>query len=117
MHEYPRSATPLPERPRSSMPACVETTRRHARLAAMNAVQQAVANSPDIERLFHALHSALAEVLDTRGLILGLYDDVSRMVEIVRQMEAGVELPGGCFPLGGGFRSDVIHSRRPLLTT
>jgi len=97
------------------MPASVETTRRHARLAAMQAVQQAVANSPDIERLFHALHSALAEVLDTRGLILGLYDDVSRMVEIVRQMEAGVELPGGSFPLGDGFLSEVIRTRQPRL--
>src|SRR5437899_7102448 len=55
----------------------------------------------------------VGRVIDTTGFILGLYDDCSQMVEIVSQIEAGVELPGGSFPLGDGFLSEVIRTRQP----
>ena len=55
--------------------------------------------------------------MDTSGFYLGLYDPRSQMVEIVRQMESNVELPGGAFPLGAGLTSQVIRSRKPFATT
>jgi PAS domain S-box-containing protein len=76
---------------------------------------QALAKSNDVEQLFQVLHRELSRVLDTTGFLLGVYDEASQMVEVVGQMEAGVELPGGSFPLGHGFLSEVIRSRRPRL--
>jgi signal transduction histidine kinase len=66
----------------------------------------------DLSRLLHRAASAL---VDTTGFYLGLYDPSSAMVEVVRQMDRGVELSGGAFPLGSGFTSEVIRSRRPQL--
>jgi two-component system, OmpR family, phosphate regulon sensor histidine kinase PhoR len=95
------------------MRTAAETNRRDARLTAMRSVFQAVARSKDLEHLFRLLHRELSRVLDTTGFLLGLYDEASQMVEVVGQIEAGVELPGGSFPLGHGFLSEVIRSRQP----
>ena len=79
----------------------------------MRGVFYAVARSKDLEHLFRLLHRELSRVLDTTGFLLGLYDEASQMVDVVGQIEAGVELPGGSFPLGHGFLSEVIRSRQP----
>jgi len=71
------------------------------------------ASCTDIEQVFQRLHAELSRVVDTTGFLLGVYDEASQMVEVVGQMEAGVELPGGSFPLGHGFLSEVIRGRRP----
>ena len=65
--------------------------------------------------LFRVLYRAATGVLDANGFYLGLYDDRTQMVEIVRQMESGVELPGGAFPLGQGLTGQVIRSREPFV--
>ncbi len=67
--------------------------------------------------LFRLLHRATAEVLDMTGFYLGLYDDRTQMVEIVRQIESGAELAGGAFPLGDGLTSQVIRTRQPYLAS
>src|SRR6266581_94996 len=90
----------------------LETSRRPARLTVMRSVQNALAELSDVETLFATLHTELGRVMDTTGFILGLYEAGSSMVEIVGQMEAGVELPGGSFPLGQGFLSQVIRNRQ-----
>jgi signal transduction histidine kinase len=95
------------------MLAAAEIHRHKGRLAGGRNLLQALARSSDVENLFQVLHRELSRVLDTTGFLLGVYDEASQMVEIVGQMEAGVELPGGSFPLGHGFLSEVIRSRRP----
>src|SRR5258708_33744040 len=95
------------------MLAAAEIHRRKGRLAVGRNFSQALAKSNDVEHLFRVLLSERSRVLDTTGFLLGVYDEGSQMVEIVGQMEAGVELPGGSFPLGHGFLSEVIRSRRP----
>src|SRR5437868_5340597 len=95
------------------MPTAVESNRRQARLTAMGRLHDALADLNDIQRLFRMLHAELGRVMDTTGFILGLHDDASHMVEVVGQIEAGVELPGGSFPLGHGFLSEVIRTRQP----
>src|SRR5437868_13054459 len=97
------------------MLAASEIHRRKGRLAVGRNLLQALAKSTDVEHLFQVLHRELSRVLDTTGFLLGVYDEASQMVEVVGQMEAGVELPGGSFPLGHGFLSEVIRSRRPRL--
>jgi transcriptional regulator with GAF, ATPase, and Fis domain len=85
------------------------------RQQALGAVQQALGVATTIRDLGRALQRELGKVLDANGFILGLYDDVSQMVEVVCQIEAGAELAGGSFPLGGGFMSEVIRSGQARL--
>ncbi len=48
--------------------------------------------------------------MDATIFFLGLYDPASETVEVVWQIENGHELPGGSFPLGKGFTSDVLRT-------
>ncbi|MDQ3702838.1 MAG: GAF domain-containing protein [Chloroflexota bacterium] len=89
--------------------------RLRARLAALSAVSQAASRALDLDQLFRAVYEGTSQALDVTGFILGLYDAASQTVEIVRQMDSGVALPGGSFPLGSGFTSEVIRTRRPRL--
>src|ERR1700704_6487230 len=97
------------------MPRAPVISPRQARLAVMQGVLQASAKPSDVEDLFGTLHRELGRILDTTGFLLGLFDEVSQMVEIVGQIEAGVALPGGSFPLGRGFLSEVIRTGEPRL--
>jgi signal transduction histidine kinase len=83
-------------------------------LAELNSRTRA-AESLDALDLSRILYRAASELVDTTGFYLGLYDAQSGMVEVVRQMAHGAELPGGAFPLGSGFTSEVIRSRQPKL--
>jgi two-component system phosphate regulon sensor histidine kinase PhoR len=89
--------------------------RREARLSALGAVQQALMEASDLRDLCRTVQRELGRVMETTGFLLGLYDDVSQMVEVVYQLEVGEELAGGSFPLGHGFMSEVIRSRQPRL--
>lgn len=94
-------------------PGCGAAGTHGLRLKVFEAVQQLVASPVDINDLFRELYGLLVAVMDASGFLLGVYDEVSQTVEIVRQMDRGVELPGGSFPLGSGFLSEVIRTRRP----
>jgi len=61
------------------------------------------------------LHRGVAASLAADTFFLALYDEVSRTVEVVRQVERGTELPGGHFPIGEGVTSEAILTRRPRL--
>jgi PAS domain S-box-containing protein len=53
--------------------------------------------------------------MDATIFFLGLFDPASETVEVVWQIEDGVELPGGSFPLGKGFTSQVLRTGRARL--
>lgn len=76
---------------------------------------QLVDPSLDPVDLFRLLYRAATAVLDANGFYLGLYDERTQMVEVVRQIESGIELMGGAFPLGQGLTSQVIRTREPFL--
>src|SRR5206468_7568944 len=80
---------------------------RQTRLSVMRAVQVVLGREQTIDGLCRALRRELSHVLDTTLFVVGVYDDVSQMVEVVHQNEGGAELPGGSFPLGNGFMSEV----------
>jgi len=69
----------------------------------------------DFGELFHALYGETARVMDATVFLFALYDDASQTVEVVRQMDGGVEHEGGSFPLGKGFTSEVIRTAAPRL--
>ena len=99
------------------MPAKTARTveRLRQRLAVVQAIGRAIARPFDPVQVLRALHRELSSVLDTTILILGLYDEPSQTVEVVGQIIAGKELPGGSFPLGSGFTSQAIRTGRAQL--
>jgi PAS domain S-box-containing protein len=68
-----------------------------------------------LEELFRALYEETARVMEATVFFFALYDEASQTVEVVRQMDRGAEYPGGAFPLGRGFTSDVIRTGEPRL--
>jgi len=69
----------------------------------------------DLVELFRALYQESARVMDATIFMFALYDDASQTVEVVRQVDRGVEHEGGSFPLGKGFTSEVIRAGAPKL--
>ena len=53
--------------------------------------------------------------MDATVFLFALYDEASETVRVVRQMDRGVEHPGGSFPVGKGFTSEVIRTGAPKL--
>jgi signal transduction histidine kinase len=85
------------------------------RLAVLGAVSREAGRIDDLERFFRFLHGQLSRIFDATGFIFGVYDDANETITVVRQVDSGKELPGGSFPLGSGFTSQVIRTREPLL--
>src|SRR5437016_3728972 len=87
--------------------------RLRARLTALSAISSQVARPLDLDELCRSIHREVCPVLDAPVLLLALYDEANGSVEVVRQFDSGVELPGGVMPLGQGFMSEVIRTRQP----
>src|SRR5437867_3961133 len=73
------------------------------------------ADARDLTGLFRALHYEIARVMDGTVFLFALYDEETQTVQVVRQMDRGVEHEGGSFPLGKGFTSEVIRTGEPRL--
>ena len=61
------------------------------------------------------LYRETARVLDASIFILGLYEESSQTVRVVKQVYGGIERDGGSFPLGEGISSQAIRTRQPSL--
>jgi PAS domain S-box-containing protein len=97
----------------SSTPTAAASLRQH--LVALRDLSAALARARDVEELFRAAQRETLRALNAETFFLALFDEASQMVEVVRQIEAGVELAGGIFPLGSGLTSQVIKTRQPKL--
>src|SRR5918912_2568402 len=86
-----------------------------ARFAVARAVSRALTRRLALPDLLRLVADELSRALDTTICFFGLYDAATEWVEVVWQIHDGVELPGGRFPLGSGFTSQVIRERRPRL--
>jgi PAS domain S-box-containing protein len=65
--------------------------------------------------LFDGLYRSASHFLQLDAFLFALYDEHSRTIEVVRQIESGRILPGGTFPLGQGPTSQVIITRQSRL--
>ena len=99
------------------MPTAVTTSEKElrARLDLANRLGALAAGARHLAELFRALHEETARVMDATVFLFALYDETSATVQVVRQMDRGVEFPGGTFPLGKGFTSEVIRTGEPRL--
>ena len=86
-----------------------------ARLDLASRLGALAAEPHDFAELFRALYDEAARVMDATVFLFALYDEASQTVEVVRQMDGGVEHEGGSFPLGKGFTSEVIRTGSPRL--
>ena len=92
-----------------------ENERLRTRLDSANRLGTLGAEVRDLAELFHALYEETARVVDATVFLFALYDEASETVEVVRQVDQGVEHEGGSFPLGKGFTSEVIRTGLPRL--
>src|SRR2546428_13447081 len=99
------------------MPTALSTSEKElrARLELANRLGALAAGARDLSELFRALHEETARVMDATVFLFALYDEASATVQVVRQMDRGVEYPGGTFPLGKGFTSEGIRTGAPRL--
>jgi PAS domain S-box-containing protein len=99
------------ERPKRDRPVA---TRGQPALS-LRRLKRRISEARDYVELFRGLYQTCTEVIDATIFLLGIYDAAAESVQVVRQVENGVELPGGAFALGSGFTSQVIRTRQPLL--
>ena len=86
-----------------------------ARLAQARPLELFAARARNLIELFHALYEETGRAMDATVFLFAVYDEASDTVRVVRQMDRGIEHPGGSFPLGKGFTSEVIRSGAPKL--
>jgi two-component system, OmpR family, phosphate regulon sensor histidine kinase PhoR len=97
------------------MAGAVTALQWHERLSALRNLTQELARPLDSDELFRVIHRELARIVRAETFFFALYHEASQTVEVVRQVEAGVELAGGSFPVGSGLTSQVISSRQSQL--
>src|SRR5712664_3949710 len=108
---------PLGNAPRAAVFDSLAATEQQLRVRLEFASRLGVlaAGARDLAELFRALYDETARVMDATVFLFALYDEVSETVQVVHQMDRGVEYPGGTFPLGKGFTSEVIRTGAPRL--
>jgi PAS domain S-box-containing protein len=89
--------------------------QHRARLELASRLGALAADARDFAQLFRALYDETARVMDATVFLFAIYDEASETVQVVRQMDRGVEHSGGSFPLGKGFTSEVIRTGAPRL--
>src|SRR2546429_3379149 len=96
-------------------PLSASQAQLRVRLELATRLGSLAAGARDFAELFRALHEETERVMDATVFLFALYDEASETVQVVRQMDRGVEHSGGSFPLGQGFTSEVIRTGAPRL--
>lgn len=81
------------------------------RLSGLVLASESIARARTLEELLDALQQAAGQVTDASVFLVGLYDEASGTIDVVRQVDRGRVLPRGSFPLGTGFTSRAIITR------
>src|SRR5437879_2957989 len=71
------------------------TRRARPRPVGVNTTGWSLVGTHDLVELCRLVHSTASRQMDSTIFFLGLYDGASQTVEVVWQIEDGVELPGG----------------------
>ncbi len=92
-----------------------ETQRRAERLAVVNRVSAAVGATLALDDLLALVHAEIAPVFRADAFFVALYHEEPGDMEYRYQVDNGVRAPAERRPLGTGFSSVVIRTRRALL--
>jgi PAS domain S-box-containing protein len=92
-----------------------ETRRRAERLALVNRISSAVGSVLDLDALLQIVHREVAPIFEADAFFIALYDERADMLDFRIQVDEGTSEPRLREPLGNGFTSRVVTTRRPLL--
>src|SRR4051794_17134834 len=98
-----------------TLPPLSEAASLRGHLRALAGMIKALARPLDLDELFRAAHTETARAVDAQTFVLALSHEATRPVGVVRQIDCGVELTGGIFPLGSGLTSQFIRTRQSQL--
>ena len=92
-----------------------DTEQRANKLSIINTVQQGLASKLDEQSIYDMVWGKFHDIFDAQVVIISTYDPQSNTVEHRYAVESGARVyaPGTHPP--GGFRSQIIQSRQPLL--
>src|SRR5229473_1703797 len=89
--------------------------KNRVRLELASRLGALAAGARDLTELFRALYDETARVMDATVFLSQLDGAAGETDAAVHLMDRGVEYPGGTFPLGKGFTSEVIRTGAPRL--
>jgi GAF domain-containing protein len=99
-----------------------ETELRAGELTIINRISQGLVQSLDFLEIINLVGNELAQIFASQDgkplfrLVVALYDDTNKMLEIPYWFEDGEVLRSiAPYPLGPGLLSKVIHGRHPLM--
>jgi signal transduction histidine kinase len=92
-----------------------ETQQRAHELSIINKVQQELASKLDVQSIYDLVGDTFRDIFDAEVVMISTYDAQSNTIEHRYAIERGVRVysPGTYPP--GGFRSQIIRTRQPLL--
>jgi signal transduction histidine kinase len=92
-----------------------ETELRANKLTIINSVQQGLASKLDVQSIYDLVGDKFRDIFDAQVVMISTYDLQSNLITHRYAIERGerVYSPSPCPP--GGFRSQIIHTRQPLL--
>ncbi|HET7091177.1 MAG TPA: GAF domain-containing protein [Anaerolineae bacterium] len=92
-----------------------QSQQRAAELAVINSVQQALASQLDFQAAIEMEGDKIREVFKAQGLYIALVDQASGTIHFPYWLEQGQRFQVPARPLGAGFTSHVIRTRRPFV--
>ena len=92
-----------------------ETEQRANKLTIINSAQQGLASKLDVQSIYELVGDKFRDIFDAQVVMISTYDPQSNSIEHRYAIERGerVYSPGPHPP--GGFRSQIIRTRQPLL--
>ena len=87
--------------------AIEETRQRHAELALINTVQEAIAGEFELQAIYDTVGDRIRDVFDAQVVDIGIYDEASGLVRFPYTIERGVRFPDEPIELIG-FRKHVM---------
>jgi signal transduction histidine kinase len=92
-----------------------EAERRANRLTIINSVQQVLASKFDVQSIYELVGEKFRDIFDAQVVVISTYDERSNTVEHRYAIERGARIPWPGTHPPGGFRSQIIQTRQPLL--
>jgi signal transduction histidine kinase len=92
-----------------------EAEGRAGKLAIMNSIQQGLASKLDVQSIYELVGDKFHDLFDAQVVLISTYDQQSDTVEHRYAVERGVRIPWPGKHPPGGFRSQIIQTRQPLL--
>jgi GAF domain-containing protein/CheY-like chemotaxis protein len=93
-----------------------ETDQRAAELAVINEIGTALAKQLDFAAIVEVVGERIRTLFEARSSYIALYDSATDMISFPWEVEGDQRLHTPPFALGPGLTSEVIRTRKPLLT-